>query len=45
LIKIARPMYADEDIGLRLKRAIYIFGSASRCWHTFLTLVIVQGRC
>jgi len=29
LIGIARPLYADEDIGLRLKRAIYLFDSTT----------------
>jgi len=29
LINIARPLYADEDFGLRLKRAVYIFDSTT----------------
>lgn len=29
LIAIARPMYADEDFGLRLKRAVYVFDSTT----------------
>ena len=29
LIDIARPLYADEDFGLRLKRAVYIFDSTT----------------
>lgn len=29
LIGIARPLYADEDFGLRLKRAVYVFDSTT----------------
>jgi hypothetical protein len=29
LIQIARPLYANEDFGLRLKRAVYVFDSTT----------------